>query len=64
MQLPLEPPFDLVIGQWFSNPALKEPLKSSNIPFALVKITNYEEFQRAGHLFGQLIGKEKELGQC
>jgi iron complex transport system substrate-binding protein len=34
---------DLVIGQYYFNASLKDTFSSSNIPFALMKITSYNE---------------------
>jgi iron complex transport system substrate-binding protein len=51
---------DLVIGQYYFNANLKDAFSSSNIPFALMKITSYEDVQQIGKLYGQIIGKESE----
>ncbi|UUZ83925.1 ABC transporter substrate-binding protein [Paenibacillus sp. P26] len=51
---------DLVIGQYYFNPELKDTLASAQIPFAPLKITSYEDVMRIGRLYGQILGKETE----
>lgn len=54
---------DLVIGSYYFSTKLKETFADSNIPFALVKITNYDDFQLVGKLYGQILGKESEVNK-
>lgn len=51
---------DLVIGHPRFHANLKDALFTSQIPLALVNINSYDDIQRTGKLFGQIIGKEAE----
>ncbi|GAB1528676.1 ABC transporter substrate-binding protein [Brevibacillus formosus] len=51
---------DLVIGHPRFHANLKDALVTSQIPLALVNINSYDDIQRTGKLFGQIIGKEAE----
>ncbi|WP_134686389.1 ABC transporter substrate-binding protein [Brevibacillus migulae] len=48
---------DLVIGQEFFHADLRKAFAANQIPFALLKMQSYEDFQQTGRLFGQIIGK-------
>ncbi|GAA3400680.1 ABC transporter substrate-binding protein [Paenibacillus hodogayensis] len=51
---------DLVIGQPLFHANLKDVLGMNQIPLALVNVSSYEDIQKTGKLFGQIIGKEAE----
>ncbi|WP_248925203.1 ABC transporter substrate-binding protein [Paenibacillus hamazuiensis] len=55
---------DLVIGQYYFNAGLKETFAASGVPFALLKITSYEDVQQVGKLYGQILGKPAEAEQA
>lgn len=54
---------DLVIGQAFFHENLRQSFTSSRVPFALLKITGYEDIRTVGKLFGRMLDKEAETNR-
>ncbi|MFD0695608.1 ABC transporter substrate-binding protein [Paenibacillus sp. GCM10027628] len=55
---------DLVIGQYYFNTGLKDTFSSSHVPFALMKITSYEDVKQVAKIYGQILGKESETDKA